>query len=92
MIFSTKKELKEVINVERRMNGKGLSSALVDSIFQRPAYLITKYLRHLRYLEFYQIRGGAKFPNCFGCIIIIIRPDCPINWVIRYHLEHVAKT
>ena len=37
MIFSTKKELKEVINVERRMNGKGLSGALVDSIFQRPA-------------------------------------------------------
>lgn len=58
MIFSTKKELKEVINVERRMNGKGLSGALVDSIFQRPAYLITKYLKHLRYLEFYQIRGG----------------------------------
>lgn len=33
MIFSTKKELKEVINVERRMNGKDSSSALVDSIF-----------------------------------------------------------
>jgi|GEM_PF-3996598 len=61
MIFSTKKELKEVINVERRMNGKGLSRALVDSFFQRPVYLITKYLRHLRYLEFYQIRGGQNF-------------------------------
>ena len=61
MIFSTKKELKEVINVERRMNGKGLSSALVDSIFSTTCIFDYQVSQTPEILGILSDTGGQNF-------------------------------
>lgn len=53
------KEYKRKINNERLFYKKQIKSAFVDKIFKRPSYLISKYLYHLRMMEYYQ--GGVLY-------------------------------
>ena len=60
MHFSSRKELKAVLREETSFYEKEFSSFIIDWIFARPSRKIAAYLKHLRYLEYYDDHGGLS--------------------------------
>lgn len=59
MHFSSRKELRDVIREEMSFYKKEFSNPVTDWIFARPGRKIAAYVRHLRYMEYYDDRGGC---------------------------------
>lgn len=58
MHFSSRKELRDVVREENSFYGKEFSNPIADWVFARPGRKIAAYVRHLRYMEYYDDRGG----------------------------------
>lgn len=54
------KEVCDIIKAEAIFYKKQRSNWFIDCLFQRPAFLIQTFLKHLRYLEVYD-KGDIRY-------------------------------